>query len=93
MTRHVVSSSRIYAIGYDPEKQLLEVEFMPTMAGRRAIWQYEGVGLQVAEQLYLSASIGREFSIIQENYRGRSIAMIDVDGVEVRFDNENEVIA
>jgi hypothetical protein len=47
MKRYEVKSSLIRTIGYDPKKEVLEVEF----AKDGAVYQYEHVGMDVFEQL------------------------------------------
>ena len=48
-----VNSSMIYAVGYDPEEELLVVVFT-----RGKIWEYEGVPKEEFENLMKSKSIG-----------------------------------
>ena len=47
-----VNSSMIYAVGYDPEEELLEVVF-----AKGKIWEYEGVPKEEFENLMRSKSI------------------------------------
>ncbi|MUG93853.1 KTSC domain-containing protein [Scytonema sp. UIC 10036] len=58
-----VSSSMADAVGYDPEEQVLQVEFH-----NGAVYQYYGVEADTWEELHEADSIGRFFN---ENIRGR----------------------
>ncbi len=48
-----VNSSMLYAVGYDKDKQILEVVFV-----KGSIWAYEDVPIDVYEDLLSSNSIG-----------------------------------
>jgi hypothetical protein len=60
-----VSSSMANAVGYDPNEQILQVEFHSG-----AVYQYSGVDLDTWEELHSSDSIGRYFNNeIRGNYQ------------------------
>lgn len=64
-----VSSSMIAAAGYDPNTQILEVQFLK--GGR---WQYFNVPPNVAGGLFTADSIGRYFiQNIRDTYDGRTV--------------------
>lgn len=54
MERYDVSSSNIRSVGYDPQSQTLEVEFLSG-----AVYQYYGVPENMHENLLREASKGR----------------------------------
>ncbi len=67
--RTTVKSSQIYAIGYDYNTQVLEIEFV---SGE--IWQYQPVPLKVYEQLETASSKGKFFiNEIKGRYHGNRI--------------------
>jgi hypothetical protein len=69
MKRTPVSSSNIKAIGYDPESQLLEVEF-----NQGAVYEYRLVPAAVHQALMSAGSIGQYFAAnIKGQYPTRSI--------------------
>ena len=90
MKRNAVVSSNVAAIGYDPDRLILEIEFKPTRVGEAVVWQYDGVGPQVHEHLSTAVSIGREFQVVRQNYPGRCVARIDSDGVEHILESEEQ---
>ena len=57
MGRQAVDSSMIRSVGYSPEGQILEVEFV-----KGQVYQYEGVPVEVFDTLIDSDSIGKAFS-------------------------------
>ena len=57
MDRQEVVSSMIKSLGYDPDVQVLEVEFT-----KGQVYQYEGVPVDVFETLVTSESVGKAFS-------------------------------
>ena len=57
MDRQAVDSSMIRSLGYNPEGQILEVEFV-----KGQVYQYEGVPVEVFDTLIDSDSIGKAFS-------------------------------
>jgi hypothetical protein len=60
-----VSSSMANAVGYDPNEQILQVEFH-----KGAVYQYSGVELETWEELQDTDSIGRYFNHeIRGNYQ------------------------
>lgn len=62
MERKAISnSSQIKEVGYDKEKQILEIEFV-----RGAIYQYDGVPFEIYNTLIHSVSVGIYFN---ENIR------------------------
>lgn len=56
MNRIPVESSNLVSIGYDPEQQILEVEFR-----NHVIWQYRSVPMQVWLELESAPSKGKYF--------------------------------
>lgn len=56
MNRIPVESTQIKSIGYDPEQQLLEVEF-----SNNVIWQYRNVPLNIWRELESAPSKGKYF--------------------------------
>ena len=65
MNKHsVASSSTVRAIGYDPQSQTLEVEFLSG-----AVYQYYGVPDHMHEQMMEAPSKGRFLNMyIRDNY-------------------------
>ena len=57
MERIPVVSSNIISAGYDPEKQLLEIEFKGNV-----VWQYTGVPENVWMEFISAPSQGKYFS-------------------------------
>ena len=57
MERQKVESSNLSEIGYDIETQILEIQFK-----KGAVYQYEGVPLDVYSEFLESESIGKAFS-------------------------------
>ncbi len=82
MTRDLVTSSRIAAIGYDSVAHVLEVEFKPSRDGRRSVWAFDEVAPDEAEALFAAPSIGSAFTAIQRDKHGYRVATIDADGIE-----------
>ena len=70
MKRVVVSSSSLRALGYDPEQQVLEVEF-----SSGALYRYEAVPPEVVQALLEADSLGRHFNQVfkPQHYRYRRI--------------------
>jgi len=58
MERTPVDSSNIISIGYDPEREILEVEFQ-----RGAVYQYLGVPADVHDSLMQAPSHGRYLDV------------------------------
>ena len=54
MKLHRVRSSAVEAIGYDPERRWLEVQWV----GQTQVYRYYGVPVEVYEQLCTAESIG-----------------------------------
>ncbi|MDX5630679.1 MULTISPECIES: KTSC domain-containing protein [unclassified Brenneria] len=71
MQRQLVSSSRIRSIGYDPEKRILEIEFI-----NKDIYQYIGVPVRTHGK-FISAAVvskGRFFDgVIKDKFLCRKI--------------------
>lgn len=63
MNRTSVKSSQIAQIGYDAEKQVLEIEFK----GKGAVYQYSDVPKEVHTGLLAADSVGKYFN---ENIKG-----------------------
>lgn len=64
MDRQTVDSSNLKSIGYDPEMQILEVEFQSG-----AVYQYMDVPTHVYDSLMAASSHGQYFSAnIRNNY-------------------------
>ena len=57
MVRVQVSSTSLASVGYDPTKQVLEVEF-----NTGAVYQYAGVPVEVYEELMAASSHGTYFA-------------------------------
>ena len=57
MNRIPVESTQIKSIGYDPEQQVLEVEFKGNV-----IWQYRNVPMNIWRELESAPSKGKYFS-------------------------------
>jgi KTSC domain len=69
MERKRVSSSNIRTIGYDPQDQTLELEFL-----NGGIYQYLGAPQTVYERLMAASSKGRFVSAhIRDKYRIRKL--------------------
>jgi hypothetical protein len=70
MTRVRVSSSNLASIGYDPDNQILEVEFR-----NGGVYQYFDVPEHVHRDLMAASSHGRYFGVYVKNagYRFRKI--------------------
>ena len=62
MERTRVSSSNIRSIGYDPQNEILEIEFL-----NGGVYQYFGVSQSVYERLMAASSKGRIFSTYIRN--------------------------
>ena len=62
MERIAVKSSLLKAIAYDPEKQVLEVEFLPNKEGDCGkVYQYTGFPLEAWQAWSKAESIGKHF--------------------------------
>lgn len=57
MQREPVSSSQIAEVGFDPAKELLEIQFT-----RGGVYQYSGVPAEVHRELMEADSVGSYFS-------------------------------
>lgn len=69
MERKRINASNIRSVGYDPGKQLLEVEF-----ASGSIVQYSGVSPEVHRRFMSSPSPGSFFQDqIEENFPGKRI--------------------
>lgn len=70
MKRVVVSSSSLRALGYDPEQQVLEVEF-----SSGALYRYEKVPPAAVQALLEADSLGRHFNQVfkPQHYRYQRI--------------------
>ena len=70
MERRRVKSSNLRAVGYDPELEILEVEFLET-----GVYQYSGVPSHVYERLLMVMSKGRYFNDhIRDHFRSERMA-------------------
>jgi hypothetical protein len=58
--RTLVESSQIASIGYDPQTEILEVEFK----GRGAVYEYYNVPKDVYDTLMVSESVGSDFNTL-----------------------------
>ena len=81
MTRTPVQSSNVAAIGYDADRQELEVEFRADRNGRAGVYVYESVSNTTAFEVLHGASVGRAVNELKGTHRGRRIATI-AGGVE-----------
>jgi len=63
MNRQPVSSSSVCSVGYDPETQVLEIEFTKN----HRVYQYHGVPQDVYESLMAAESVG---SYLHWNIKG-----------------------
>ncbi len=70
MKRVVVNSSSLRALGYDPEQQVLEVEF-----SSGALYRYEAVPPEAVQTLLEADSLGRHFNQVfkPQHYRYRRL--------------------
>ncbi|RRW31201.1 KTSC domain-containing protein [Stutzerimonas stutzeri] len=70
MKRVALQSSSLRSLGYDPEQQILEVEF-----SSGALYRYEAVPPEVVQALLEADSLGRHFNQIfkPQHYRYRRI--------------------
>jgi len=67
--RVIVSSSNIASVGYDAEKQILEIEFQ-----HGAVFQYFDVPKEVYDDLMQAASIGSFFMYnIKDEFKSQKI--------------------
>ncbi|MFP1725220.1 KTSC domain-containing protein [Lonsdalea quercina] len=57
MQRKRVSSAEVFAIGYDAETSILEIEFL-----NGSLYQYQGVARMIYEELLASNSKGSYYS-------------------------------
>lgn len=62
MERTPVTSSDILSVGYDPDQEILEIEFI-----RGAVYQYSGVPIAVYEGLMSADSKGKFFHVNIKN--------------------------
>jgi hypothetical protein len=72
MERKKVKSSRIRAIGYDPKKETLEVEFM-----KGGIYQYSPIKKGIHLELINAQSIGVYF---ENNIRNNALVKVNKVG-------------
>lgn len=70
MKRVVVNSSSLRALGYDPEQQVLEVQF-----SSGALYRYEAVPPEAVQALLEAGSLGRHFNQVfkPQHYRYRRV--------------------
>ncbi|UUC82299.1 KTSC domain-containing protein [Stutzerimonas stutzeri] len=70
MKRVALQSSSLRSLGYDPEQQILEVEF-----SSGALYRYETVPPEVVQALLEADSLGRHFNQVfkPQHYRYRRI--------------------
>ncbi|AEJ06208.1 Uncharacterised protein [Streptococcus pneumoniae] len=70
MKRVALQSSSLRSLGYDPEQQILEVEF-----SSGALYRYEAVPPEVVQALLEADSLGRHFNQVfkPQHYRYRRI--------------------
>lgn len=70
MKRVALQSSSLRSLGYDPEQQILEVEF-----SSGALYRYEAVPPEVVQALLEADSLGRHFNHVfkPQHYRYRRI--------------------
>ncbi len=70
MKRAALQSSSLRSLGYDPEQQILEVEF-----SSGALYRYEAVPPEVVQALLEADSLGRHFNQVfkPQHYRYRRI--------------------
>ena len=70
MKRVALQSSSLRSLGYDPEQQILEVEF-----SSGALYRYEAVPPEVVQALLAADSLGRHFNQVfkPQHYRYRRI--------------------
>lgn len=71
MKREPVISSNIQSVGYDAEKQVLEVEFKSG-----GVYRYVGVNAETHEGLMRAASTGGYFA---KHIRGKYALEVDLD--------------
>ncbi|MBD5603594.1 MAG: KTSC domain-containing protein [Candidatus Eremiobacteraeota bacterium] len=81
MPRTPVESSTIAAIGYDPQANVLEIQFKPDRHGNAPVWRYENVAPDEYDTLTHAESIGRAFAVlIKPSHPGRKVAIMRLDG-------------
>ncbi len=70
MKRVALQSSSLRSLGYDPEQQILEVEF-----SSGALYRYEAVPPEAVQALLKADSLGRHFNQVfkPQHYRYRRI--------------------
>jgi hypothetical protein len=69
MRRERIASSVIYSVGYDEEKQILEVEF-----GLRRVYRFYKVPAREYVALMAAPSAGRYFNqVIRRRFKGRRV--------------------
>ncbi len=70
MKRVALQSSSLRSLGYDPEQQILEVEFSSGV-----LYRYEAVPPEVVQALLEADSLGRHFNQVfkPQHYRYRRI--------------------
>jgi hypothetical protein len=62
MNRTPVTSSNIASIGYDPDTQVMEVEFTS-----KSVYQYLGVPPRIANDTLIAESVGKFFNANVKN--------------------------
>jgi hypothetical protein len=68
MNRETVESSQLKSVGYDAEKQILEIEFKGKGEAIGGVYQYLDVPQHIHRELMAAESIGRYFG---PNVRGK----------------------
>jgi hypothetical protein len=90
MERVIITPCDLYAVGYDLEKQILEIQFI-----NGSVYQYNQVPFKVYGHLLSSGfdsrvSIGNYFdSVIRDNYQSRHIGH---EPIKINLDNEDSDI-
>jgi hypothetical protein len=68
--REPVESSSLLSIGYDPEEQVLEAEFVDG-----SVYRYEGVPPELHLELITAPSLGRYFNAhIRDDFKGERVS-------------------
>ena len=66
MKRHYVNSSALQSVGYDPEREILELEFRDN----GGVWQYFKLPVSVYKKFIHASSLGNYFvTRIKGKYR------------------------
>ena len=70
MQRMPVQSSNIASVGYDPETNILEIEFTTG-----AVYDYPGVPQAKYDEMLMAPSVGRYFAAeIKKQYQGSRVS-------------------